>query len=118
MGLRKKNEWWDETVDDPEVCAASSQRGRGRGWSQGWGGHGSHQRSAAVTAAFARVDAWGLKEGTCWNCFEEHGIEESDDCAAKNPCAFCNDASHRSAFCSSSPASKEEFDAALEKLRR
>ena len=118
LGCRKVKQQSD---NDESVSAVSSGRGggsqRGRGGGRGRGRGRGRGGSKAVATALSRVDTWGIKESGCWHCFKDHPREEQRACSDKLPCLFCGVSGHRSAFCSSAPATKEEFQAALQKSR-
>ena len=124
LNCRKKAHLWGvEGDEDSRDCFSMNTRRGGRGGRSGRGGRGGQSRGGAQrrttsgtrrvssSSVFSRVDAWGVKEGVCWHCFVSH--PRSDTTCASDPCRFCKESGHRSAFCPSAPSTKLEFIAAL-----
>ena len=124
LGCRKKAHLWGvEGDDETRDCFSMNTRRGGRSGRGGRGGRGGQSRGGAQrrtssgsqrvssSSVFSRVDTWGLKEGVCWHCFQQHS--RSDTSCASDPCRFCKESGHRSAFCPSAPTTKLDFIAAL-----
>ena len=72
-GDEESPDWFSMNTRRGGRCRRSRRSGRG-GHSGGGSQHfaTSGTRRASSFLVFSRVDPWGVKEGCCWHCFQQH----------------------------------------------